>query len=159
MYYCVACFFIVLTCVDCLVRPVAQDGGGRKKPAPPRPPPPKVPTVQAVFQKQASEFSSAHKTELLIDWSSPPPSPTAGRSSSARLSGDRVSLQSFSSDSSGCPTTARTGSSAARSESGFESEPESWSESLTSQPAPLNGKLARQHKLTAAQPCQTFPPS
>ena len=124
----------------------------KKKIAPPRPPPPKALNAQLKAVQSAIAFtgmlqpkkqnqipltSSVTAPDLLINWDSPPTSPTPGRSSS----GDGLSLKSFGSDSSG--TTANGAfSTMTRSESGFESEPDAWSESAVSVAAPVsrNGK-------------------
>lgn len=80
-------------------------------------------------QTQLPLTSSVTAPDLLINWESPPSSPTPGRSSS-----DGLSLRSFGSDSSG--TTANGAfSTMTRSESGFESEPDAWSETVTAPPA------------------------
>ena len=114
----------------------------KKKPAPPRPPPPKasaqLKAIQNVIvftgalqqpQQQPNPISqqlltpSATAPDLLINWDSPPNSPTQGRWSS-----DALSLRSFGSDSSSGTTATGTFSTMTRSESGFESEPDLWSE-------------------------------
>jgi len=115
---------------------------GKKKCAPPRPPLPKqiIPllrTIKALAppipliakQQTANLFTSVPPTstlsstnDLLINWDSPPTSPSIARSSS-----DGLSLQSFGSDSSS--TTTAGLNNPPRSESGFESESDSgWSE-------------------------------
>lgn len=113
----------------------------KKKPAPPRPPPPKASAQLKAIQNAISFTgtlqqpqqprpvsqqlltSSATAPDLLITWDSPPNSPTQGRWSS-----DALSLRSFGSDSSSGTTATGTFSTMTRSESGFESEPDLWSE-------------------------------
>jgi hypothetical protein len=114
-------------------------GMNKKKTAPPpRPPPPKIQTKpmhqSASFNDLLlSKQQSAPTVDLLLDWNSPPTSPTPGRSSS-----DGISLQSFGSDSSGGifpPNGALS-----RSESGFESEPDLWADVAPSVQATAVGK-------------------
>nr|CAH0107208.1 unnamed protein product [Daphnia galeata] len=126
-------------------RPTSEPG--KKKIAPPRPPPPKasaqLKAVQnaVVFAGMISQpkkqiqlplTSSVTAPDLLINWDSPPTSPTPGRSSS-----DCLSLKSFGSDSSG---THGAFSTMTRSESGFESEPDAWSETAVSVAAPVRNE-------------------
>lgn len=113
----------------------------KKKNAPPRPPPPK-PSAQLkavhnavifteMLQKSSSQSASTPSVppqDLLINWDAPSPStsPTPGRYSS-----DGLSLRSYGSDSSGIGMVNGSSSSShanSRSESGFESEPDAWSE-------------------------------
>lgn len=127
-------------------RPTSEPG--KKKIAPPRPPPPKasaqLKAVQnaVVFAGMISQpkkqiqlplTSSVTAPDLLINWDSPPTSPTPGRSSS-----DCLSLKSFGSDSSG---THGAFSTMTRSESGFESEPDAWSETAVSVAAPVRNGM------------------
>ena len=124
----------------------------KKKNAPPRPPPPK-PSAQLkavhnalvfteMLQKQTHSSSSQMAStpscgppqDLLINWDAPSPStsPTPGRYSS-----DGLSLRSFGSDSSGIMANGGSLSHAnSRSESGFESEPDAWSENTASYAPP-----------------------
>lgn len=118
-----------------------SDSRKKKSAPPPRPPPPK-PSAQlravqnAVFFTEAIQpkrpppppqstlllMSSQTTPDLLINWDSPPASPTPGRSSS-----DGLSLKSFGSDSSGTATSSGMGGGFGhRSESGFESETDAW---------------------------------
>jgi len=79
-------------------------------------------------------MSSQTTPDLLINWDSPPASPTPGRSSS-----DGLSLKSFGSDSSGTATSSGLGGGFGhRSESGFESETDAWTigESASGIPRP-----------------------
>lgn len=129
---------------------MGQGHDSKKKNAPPRPPPPK-PSAQLkavhnavifteMLQKShsssqmASTPSSGPPQDLLISWDAPSPStsPTPGRYSS-----DGLSLRSFGSDSSGIMANGGNLSHAnSRSESGFESEPDAWSETTTSYAPP-----------------------
>ena len=107
---------------------------GKKKCAPPRPPLPKqlkplirfskaqAPPVPLIAKQSVNLLTSAPPSstlsstnDLLINWDSPPTSPSITRSSS-----DGLSLQSFGSDSSS--TTATGTNYPTRCESGFESE-------------------------------------
>lgn len=113
----------------------------KKAAPPPRPPPPKA-SAQLRAVQNALIFtemmqpkrppppvntllltSSQTAPDLLINWDSPPTSPTPGRSSS-----DGLSLKSFGSDSSGTATSSGLGNGLhhPRSESGFESESDAW---------------------------------
>ena len=114
----------------------------RKKSGPPRPPPPKIKSVKShapaipfldfTFnnaKQQSHLLTSAappSTNDLLINWDSPPTSPSITRSSS-----DGLSLQSFGSDSSSTTTTGLN--IVPRCESGFESENDfgCWSELTT----------------------------
>ncbi|KAI9554035.1 hypothetical protein GHT06_019307 [Daphnia sinensis] len=138
----------------------------KKKMAPPRPPPPKasaqLKAVQSavVFagmisqpkkQNQALLTSSVTAPDLLINWDSPPTSPTPGRSSS-----DGLSLKSFGSDSSG---THGAFSTMTRSESGFESEPDAWSETAVTTAAPAKNENLKPFTMpTIIRPNRSRPP-
>ncbi|KAK4008182.1 hypothetical protein OUZ56_013334 [Daphnia magna] len=144
-------------------RPAAEP---KKKMAPPRPPPPKasaqLKAVQSavVFagmisqpkkQNQALLTSSVTAPDLLINWDSPPTSPTPGRSSS-----DGLSLKSFGSDSSG---THGAFSTMTRSESGFESEPDAWSETAVTTAAPAKNENLKPFTMpTIIRPNRSRPP-
>ena len=122
-----------------------KDGSKKKQAPPPRPPPPKVQCQPpAVPKPRVAEAS----VDLLIDWNSPPASPTPGRSSS-----DGISLQSFNSDSSGTGAANGGNSILSRSESGFDSEPDMWNETTTTAAAAatqvaIPGKIFVIHTLT-----------
>ncbi|EFX80409.1 hypothetical protein DAPPUDRAFT_304111 [Daphnia pulex] len=139
---------------------------GKKKIAPPRPPPPKasaqLKAVQNAVafagmishprkQAQLPLTSSVTAPDLLINWDSPPTSPTPGRSSS-----DCLSLKSFGSDSSG---TQGAFSTMTRSESGFESEPDAWSETAVTLAAPVRNENVKPFTMpTIIRPNRSRPP-